>query len=232
METKNNSTSITDSQRIGRAMKQIRLSHNLKPLHVASHFGYIDDSTYYRLERGETVYIDEAKIRAFCKLFDCNMVYLYVLAGIDIFETEIKTWTQFYKTIPKLNDVDERNLLSEIQHIGNAMRRIRQSKDITTDYIARKFGYEDISTYCKMECGNLKHIDESIIRAFCKLMDCNIVHLYKLAGIDVFETKIKTWDEFYSLIPRLNDEEAKHIIELAKKISPPPYKINSYGQAA
>jgi transcriptional regulator with XRE-family HTH domain len=150
------------------------------------------------------------------------MVYLYVLAGIDIFETEIKTWTQFYKTIPKLDVGDERTLLTEIQRIGNAMKRIRQSKNITTDYIAHKIGYEDKSTYCKIECGNVKHIDESKIRSFCKLMDCNIVYLYKLAGIDVFETKIKTWDEFYSMIPKLNDEEAKQIIELAKKISPPP----------
>ncbi len=110
-ETKNNSTSITDNQRIGRAMKQIRLSNNLKPFYVATHIGYTDDSTYYRLERGETEHIDESKIRTFCKLMDCNIVHLYKLAGIEVFETKIKTWDEFYSLIPKLNDEEAKHII-------------------------------------------------------------------------------------------------------------------------
>jgi len=115
--------------------------------------------------------------------------------------------------------------LEESLLIGKAMKRIRQLKSHKTLWVATQLGYKEESTYCRMERGEI-NVYESKVRKFCKLFDCNIVHFYQLAGIDIFETKIKTWTEFYKSLSDLTEEEAAKLMEIANQINPPPYKIN------
>ena len=70
-----------------------------------------------------------------------------------------------------------------------------------------------------LENGKIKHLSESTIRKFCKLLDCNIIHLYRLADIDVFDTKIKTWTQFYKSLSDLHDNKASEFIDLASKLN-------------
>jgi len=111
------------------------------------------------------------------------------------------------------------NSITERVLIGKAMKRIRLSKNLTSNYVASKLGYKDESTYCRIERGEV-NIYESLVRGFCKLFDCNIIHFYKLAGIDVFESKIKTWSEFYTSLSDLPNKDAAELIEIANKINP------------
>ena len=110
--------------------------------------------------------------------------------------------------------------LEESLLIGKAMKRIRQSKNDKASFVANQLGYKEESTYCRMERGEI-NIYESKVRKFCKLYDCNIVHFYQLAGIDIFETNIKTWSEFYKSLSGLPEEEAVKLMEVANKINPP-----------
>ena len=51
-----------------------------------------------------------------CKLFECNIVQLFALAGFDILETEIKTWTKFYKSLLNLSDEEVEKLKELAKH--------------------------------------------------------------------------------------------------------------------
>ena len=119
------------------------------------------------------------------------------------------------------------HILAATKRLGSAMKRIRKSQNEKTIFVARKLGYDDDSTYCRIERGEIVNISIWTILDFCKLFDCNIVHLFKLADIDIFETHIKSWSQFYQSLSNLTYQEASELLELADKISPPPYKIEA-----
>ena len=111
-------------------------------------------------------------------------------------------------------------LLTDCERLGYAMKRIRKSKGCDTLYVAKKLGYDDESTYCRMERGKIQNICIWTILKFCDLFECNIFHLFILADIDIFKTQIKTWTEFYKSLSNLSDNEVEKLNELAKH-SPP-----------
>jgi len=115
----------------------------------------------------------------------------------------------------------DNELLTQNQRLGYAIRRIRESRKVSALFVSTKLGYKNESTYCRMEHGEIENISIWTILAFCKLLDCNIVHLFKLAEIDIFETQLKNWSEFYVSLANLPDEEAAELLELSNKISPP-----------
>lgn len=109
-------------------------------------------------------------------------------------------------------------LLTHNKQLGSAMKRIRESRKVSTLFVAKKLGYETESTYCRMEHGTIMNISVWTLLEFCKLFECNIFHLFVLAEIDIFDTKIKTWTEFYQSLSNLPTDEASKLLALANKI--------------
>jgi transcriptional regulator with XRE-family HTH domain len=116
-------------------------------------------------------------------------------------------------------DKKSKTLLTKNQRLGNAMKQIRESQKASMLFVSKKLGYTSESTYCRMEHGEIENISIWQILNFCKLFECNIVHLFVLADIDIFETKINSWFDFYQSLSNLSNDEAAELIEVAHKIS-------------
>ena len=114
--------------------------------------------------------------------------------------------------------------LSREQKLGNAIKKLRNLHHLPSDWVAHKLGYADKSSYCKIERGVIKDVSVWKIIEICKLFDCNIVHLFLLAGIDVFDTKIKTWTEFNDSFSKNNEDSQNLILVLLINPPPPPIK--------
>jgi len=120
--------------------------------------------------------------------------------------------------------------LTKEQRLGNTIRQLRLSCNLTTDWVAYRLGYTDKSTYCKFERGEIKDVSVWKIIELCELFECNIVQLFFLAGVDVFKTKIKSCAEFNE---SLSKNDNKNIKLLKKLLHPPPnerQKKNSYNK--
>jgi hypothetical protein len=111
--------------------------------------------------------------------------------------------------------------LTKEQRLGSAIRQIRVSLKLPTDWIAYKLHYADKSTYCKLERGEIKNINVWLLIEICELYDCNIVQLFFLADIDIFKTKLKSWTEF---IETLSNNDFEEIDILYKSAHPTPAK--------
>src|SRR5574343_322995 len=107
-----------------------------------------------------------------------------------------------------MDEKPKHSIENEHRELGNAMRRIRQSRNYTAQYVAMKLGYKDESTYCRIERGEVENLSVWKIITFCKLFDCNIFHLFLLADIDIFDTNIKSWSEFKKSLSGISEEEA------------------------
>jgi len=117
--------------------------------------------------------------------------------------------------------MDEQNkiVLTKNQRLGFAMKQIRESKKASMLFVSKKLGYTTESTYCRMEHGEIENISIWQILNFCKLFECSIIHLFILADIDIFETKIDSWSEFYQSLSNLSNEQATELMEMAQTIS-------------
>lgn len=80
--------------------------------------------------------------------------------------------------------------------IGNTIRLIRESKNLTQEYMAYKLGYSDRGSYAKIERGAYKTIDIVLLLYICKLLGCNLVHLMLMAEIDIIEVPLQSYTEF------------------------------------
>jgi transcriptional regulator with XRE-family HTH domain len=116
-----------------------------------------------------------------------------------------------------------------IKKIGEAMKLIRNSTGESADAIARKLNYKNSSAYLKLERGEMKTLCIEKILIFCAHFKINMMFLFILADINVFEFGINTWAQFYESLSTLNEEDKTRILKLAAEFLP-PYKINRLRQ--
>ncbi len=90
------------------------------------------------------------------------------------------------------------------QRIGFAIRHVRNANGYSSEYMARKLGYTNNSTYCKIERGELKILDIDLLINICDLLNCSIFHLIIIADFDIIDTKIKSWTEFFFALKDLD----------------------------
>jgi transcriptional regulator with XRE-family HTH domain len=94
-----------------------------------------------------------------------------------------------------LND----NNIKIYNNIGITIKLLRESKNLTQEYMAHKLGYSDRGAYAKIERGEYGSLDILLLINICKLLDCNLVHLMLMAEVDIIEVPIKTYTEFLDL---------------------------------
>lgn len=89
--------------------------------------------------------------------------------------------------------------------IGHAIKLVRLNRKLTQEYMSTQLGYNDRSSYAKLERGENTTIDTLRLIRICNLLQCNLVHLLMLAEINVFEAPLKTYTEFEKTL-KLIDE--------------------------
>ena len=102
--------------------------------------------------------------------------------------------------------------------IGSALSLIRRSKGLTQQFVAQKVGFRDQSAYGKLERGTLDKVDLLVLLKLCVVLDCNLVHLMLLAGVDIFETKIQSGSEFIKSLNSLTPNQQELLMNEFKKI--------------
>ena len=80
-------------------------------------------------------------------------------------------------------------------NIGKAIKLLRESKNLTQEYMAHKLGYNDRGAYAKIERGEYNTLDILLLLNICKLLKYNLVHLMLMAEVDIIEIPIKTYTE-------------------------------------
>jgi transcriptional regulator with XRE-family HTH domain len=91
-------------KKIGEAIKLVRINRKLTQEYMSTQLGYSDRGSYAKLERGENTTLDALQLIRICNLLQCNLVHLLMLAGINVFETPLETYTEFEA---KLESIDE-----------------------------------------------------------------------------------------------------------------------------
>ena len=102
-----------------------------------------------------------------------------------------------------------------IGQIGEAIKTVRCSRGLKQEFMAFKLGYKDKSYYAKIERGQVETIDIFRLLEICKILDCNLVHLMLLAGIDIFHTRISSWSEFIASLNQLPDQDQQKLTDIA-----------------
>lgn len=92
----------TINKKIGRTLRLIRESRNLKQSYVAERAGYAGKSTYARIEAGTLKQVGIEKIAEICNVLDCNVSYVMLLAVSQDFKYKLQTWGEFYDSIKGL----------------------------------------------------------------------------------------------------------------------------------
>jgi transcriptional regulator with XRE-family HTH domain len=88
------------------------------------------------------------------------------------------------------------NNIKVYNNIGKAIKLLRESKNLTQEYMAYKLGYNDRGAYAKIERGEYNTLDILLLLNICKLLNCNLVHLMLMADVVIIELPIKTYSEF------------------------------------
>ena len=130
-------------------------------------------------------------------------------------------WTKYF-TLPINTTYCTMKTQHHIKNIGKAMKLIRNSTGESADAIARKLNYGNSSAYLKLERGEVKTLCIEKILIFCEHFKINMMFLFILADINVFEYGINTWSQFYESLSILNKEDKKRILKLAAEFLPPP----------
>ena len=120
------------NKKIGRTLRLIRESRNLKQSYVAERAGYAGKSTYARIEAGTLKQVGIEKIAEICNVLDCNVSYMMLLAVSQDFKYKLQTWGDFYESIKGLspNERKEMIMLVDLLFKGTSpLNEIKQSDD-------------------------------------------------------------------------------------------------------
>lgn len=98
---------------LGRCIKLVRESRGLKQEYISTKLGYKDRSTYAKLERGELESIDFFKLIEICRLLNCSLLHLALLANIDLMNGTITRWDDFFGSLKNLPE-DERSSIERM----------------------------------------------------------------------------------------------------------------------
>ena len=99
------------------------------------------------------------------------------------------------------------NNIKVYNNIGKAIKLLRESKNLTQEYMANKLGYSDRGSYAKIERGGYKTIDIVLLLKICKLLECNLVHLMLMADVDITKVPIQSYTEF---LKQFNSDQEKN----------------------
>lgn len=105
------------NQNIGKILKLIRESKNLKMEWVAAKAGYADKSTYSRLEAGKIKHISLAKLLLICESIKCEAFKVMLLASIKQFKYDIKSWPEFIQSLTTLPVEEQKLILSIVKEL-------------------------------------------------------------------------------------------------------------------
>lgn len=108
----------------------------------------------------------------------------------------------------------QENLQTEFAvKVGKALALIRTSKGYTQQFVAVKLGFADQGAYGKIERGSFGKVDMLLLLKACAILDCNLVHLMLLAGVDIFETRIQTGSEFVQSLSVLSAQQQDMLLK-------------------
>jgi transcriptional regulator with XRE-family HTH domain len=99
------------------------------------------------------------------------------------------------------------NNIKVYNNIGKAIKLLRESKNLTQEYMANKLGYNDRGAYAKIERGEYNTLDILLLLNICKLLNCNLVHLMLMAEVDIIEVPIQSYTEF---LKQFNSDQEKN----------------------
>jgi transcriptional regulator with XRE-family HTH domain len=103
--------------KIGRALRLVRESRNLKQEHVAEKLGYADKSTYAKMEAGKIKHIGIDKLNDVCSALDCSMIHLLLLAATTQFSYQINTWEEFLDSVTGLPKEEKERMVKLVREI-------------------------------------------------------------------------------------------------------------------
>lgn len=109
----------TINKKIGRTLRLIRESRNLKQTYVAEKVGYAGKSTYARIEAGTLKQVAIEKIAEICRVLDCNIFHLMLLAVSEDFKYKLQTWDEFYDSIKGLTAEERVEMLKLVNALFN-----------------------------------------------------------------------------------------------------------------
>lgn len=104
------------------------------------------------------------------------------------------------------------------QKIGRGLRYVREAKNLKLKYVATYAGYDDSSTYSRVENGKINHLDLRKIERVCKLFECELVHVLFLSALQDFNYNIKTWEEFLESLRYLPEQDKTNMLALANEV--------------
>lgn len=109
-------------------------------------------------------------------------------------------------------------MLSLNQKIGRGLRYIREAKNLKLKYVAEYAGYEDSSTYSRVENGKIDYLDLRKIERVCTLFECELVHVLLISATQNFNYNIKTWEEFLESLRYLPEQDKIDMLTLANEV--------------
>ena len=101
--------------------------------------------------------------------------------------------------------------------IGENIKKYRKAMRLTQSKIGEYIGI-NASSVSKIERGETVDIKSTQIETLCKLFHCTPSDLYGMDSLKVYSSTTLTADqqELLALIPLLNAEEAKALLEMVK----------------
>ena len=112
------------------------------------------------------------------------------------------------------------------QKIGRGLRSIREAKNFKLKYVAEYAGYEDSSTYSRVESGKIDYLDLRKLDRICTLYECELVHILLMSEMQNFNYNIKTWEEFLESLRYLPEQDKTNMLALADKVLKSIHKEN------
>jgi transcriptional regulator with XRE-family HTH domain len=109
-------------------------------------------------------------------------------------------------------------MLSLNQKIGIGLRYIREAKNLKLKYVAEYAGYEDSSTYSRVESGKIDYLDLRKLERICALFGCELVHILLMTEMQNFNYRIKTWEEFLESLRYLPEQDKTNMLALANRV--------------
>jgi transcriptional regulator with XRE-family HTH domain len=125
--------SIELNRNIGKTIKLIRESKNLKMEYVACKAGYADKTTYSRLEAGKLKHINIDKLNSICEAMECETFQIILLASVKQFKNNINSWPQFVESLKLLPQNEKKKLLSIVHEIFPAQFEVIIKSEASDD---------------------------------------------------------------------------------------------------
>jgi DNA-binding Xre family transcriptional regulator len=104
------------------------------------------------------------------------------------------------------------------QRLGVILKAIRKSRNIKAQAVADALGMADQSNYVRIENALVCDISFWRLLEICEVLGCSLFQICFLLDIDFLGGgRIKTWEQFYESLKQLEEEDQKHLVEIANQ---------------